>query len=192
MEPLVQFALVLGNLADFALLVFPMGGKSLFGNLVHAVAAYLHLYPSALLRHEGDVERLVAVGLRMVEPVAQTVGMRLVYLAYGHIDVEALVDFILALLWGEDDEHGQDVVDFIEGDVLVLHLVPDRVRALDTLLELILQPHLVEGITDGLGELVEEFVARLPGGCQLVLDGGILLGVLILETEVFELGLHPV
>ena len=49
MQPLVEFSLVLGELYFSSLLVFPMGSKSLFGNLVHAVGAYLHLYPSTLI-----------------------------------------------------------------------------------------------------------------------------------------------
>ena len=49
-QPLVQFGLVLSVLFILvvALLVFPVGGQSLLGNLVHAVRAYLHLYPVSL------------------------------------------------------------------------------------------------------------------------------------------------
>ena len=79
-QPLVQLGLVLGVLLFLvvALLVFPVGGQSLFGNLVHAVRAYLHLYPVSLFRHQRDVQCLIAVGLGVVEPVAQTVGVTLV------------------------------------------------------------------------------------------------------------------
>ena len=63
-EPVVQLSLVLMRLV--ALLVFPVGGETLFGNLVHAVASDLHLYPSSLLRHERHVQGLIAVGFRMV------------------------------------------------------------------------------------------------------------------------------
>ncbi len=53
----------------------------MFGYLVHAVGPDLHLYPLSLLRHEGDMQCLVSVGFGVAHPVAQAVGMALVYLA---------------------------------------------------------------------------------------------------------------
>ena len=135
-----------------------MSGKSLFGNLIHTVGANLHLYPSSLLRHKCDVQGLVTVRLRVVEPVAQTVGMRLVYLAYCHIYAEALVDFVLPLFGREDDAHSEYVVYLFEGDMLVLHLVPDGVGAFYPFLQSVFDTHLVESLLDGLRELVEKFV----------------------------------
>ena len=52
-EPVVQLAVVVDNLACF--LVFPVCGEALFRHFVHAVAAYLHLNPLALLRHQRDM-----------------------------------------------------------------------------------------------------------------------------------------
>ena len=48
-QPFVQFVLVLRNLALSTILVFPVGCQTLLCNLVHAVRAYLHLNPVALL-----------------------------------------------------------------------------------------------------------------------------------------------
>ena len=121
----------------------------------------------------------------MVEPVAQTVGVALVYLGDGHVDVKALVDLFLTRAWGEDDAYSQNVVDLLEGDVLVLHLVPDGIGRLDTLLYLVLDAHRLEGIFDRFGETVEEFVALGLRQGQFLLDGSILLGMFKLETEVF-------
>ena len=47
-QPVVQLALILGDLHEVALFVFPMSGKSLLGHLVHFVGTNLHLYPTAL------------------------------------------------------------------------------------------------------------------------------------------------
>ena len=62
-EPVVQLVLVLREFGLLAVLVFPVGGKALLCHLVHAVRAYLHLNPSSLLRHQCDVQSLIAVCL---------------------------------------------------------------------------------------------------------------------------------
>ena len=105
------------------------------------------------------MQGLVAVGLRMVEPVAQSVGMRLVYLTDGDVNVETFPDFLLALFGSEYDAHGKYVVYLFEGDMLVLHLVPDGVGAFHPFLQCVFDAHLVESLLDGLCKLVEEFVA---------------------------------
>ena len=183
-EPVAQFAFVLGNLC--ALLVFPMGGKTLLGHFVHTLGTNLHLNPPALVRHERHVKRLIAVGLWMVEPLAHTVGMTLVNLGECHIDVEAFVDFNFLAAGGEDDTYGKDIVDLVEGDVLRLHLVPNGIRCLDTLDDAILQVHLVERGLDGSNEVVEQLVALASGLRELHLYLGIFLGMLEAERKVLE------
>ena len=101
------------------------------------------------------MQRLIAVGLRVREPVAQTIWVGFVDLRNGHIDVEALVYFLLPHLWREDDAYGEDVVNLLERHVLVLHLVPDRVGALHPFLDLILDAHLLQRLLNGSRELVE-------------------------------------
>ena len=61
-QPFVHFGVVLGHVA--VLLVGPVGGDSLFGDVVHALRAYLDLYPYSGVAHERAVQRLVAVVLR--------------------------------------------------------------------------------------------------------------------------------
>ena len=107
-----------------------MGSKPLFCYLVHTVGTDLHFYPSSLLTHQGNVECLIAVCFRMVQPVAQTVGMTLVDFTDGYVDIEAFVYFVCSHLWCKDDAHSKNVVNLIEGNVLVLHLIPNRIRAL--------------------------------------------------------------
>ena len=188
-NPFVQLHILVGGAA---LLVFPVSGKALLRDVIHAVGAYLHLYPLTLLRHHRGVERLVAVRLRMVDPVTQTVGVALINLVERHVDLEAFVDLILPLLGGEDDAHGEDVVDFLEGDVLVLHLAPDGVGTLDASLDVVLEAHLVERLADGRGEVVKHLVALGLGHGQLLDDAVVFLGMLKLEAQVLELRLNLV
>ena len=102
----------------------------------------------------------------MRQPVAQTVGVTFIYLRDSDIDVEALVDFLLAVVGGEDDANSKDIIDFIEGDVLVLHLVPNGVGRLDALFDVVFYAHLVQRLLNRCSELIEEFVARGFGTCQ--------------------------
>ena len=156
------------------------------------VGAYLHLNPLALLRHQRHVQSLIAVGFGMVHPVAQSVGVRLINLADGHVYLEALVDFLRTHLRRIYNAHRQDVIYLLEGDVLVLHLVPDGVGAFDACLEFVLYSHAVESLAYGSGELCEERIAlRLRVG-ELVLDVIVLVRVLILERKVLQFGLYLV
>ena len=169
-----------------------MSSKSLFCHLVHAVGANLNFYPSSLLTHQGYVECLVTVGLRMVKPVAKTVGMAFVYLADGHINPEAFVHLIGAVFRRNDDADGENVVDFIKRYVLVLHLVPNRIRALDTCLELVFHARFVENFTDRGCELGEERITLRFGVGKFVLYVGIFLRMVVAEAEVLQLGLDLV
>ena len=191
MQPFVQFVFaVFGRLAAF--LVFPVCRKSLLGHLVHAPAAYLHLNPAPRLAHERGVERLVAVGLGMAQPVAETFGMGLVDVAGNGIDVKAIRDFVFFRLGVEDDAYGQDVIDFLKGHVLVLHLAPDAVGRLDAGLYLILDMLLVESLADGGRKFVEGRIQVLPHAGEPLGDGRIFLGMFIAEAQVLQLLLHLV
>ena len=148
-QPLVEFTFVFSKLYLSSFLVFPVCCKSLFGYLVHLVRAYLYLYPSALFRHQCDVQCLVSVCLRVVEPVAQSVGMCFIYLTNSYIYIEALVYLVFAMLGREDDAHGEDVVYLLKRDVLVLHLVPNGERTFDALFDDVFHSHLVECLFDG-------------------------------------------
>ena len=183
-QPVVQFVLVLGQFA--AVLVLPVCGESLFGHLVHLFGAYLHLYPLSLFRHEGLVQRLVAVCLGVAQPVAHAGGVVSVQFVDGHIYLEAVVYLLLLAAGCEDDAHGQYVVYLLEGHVLVLHLGPDRVGGFHPRLYLIVQSQLVDGLAYGGGEVVEEFFAFFLGVGYFLFYRGILLGVLVSEAQVLE------
>lgn len=71
-------------------LVLPVRGESPLGDLLHALRADLHLGPNTVGPHDRRVERLVPVRLRNVDPVTDTVGLRLVDVRHERIDVPAL------------------------------------------------------------------------------------------------------
>ena len=189
-QPVVQFILVLGIFATF--LVFPVSGKAFFCHLVHAVASDLYLYPSTQFTHQGNVESLVAVCLRVVEPVAETVRMTLVYLADGNIDIEAFVHLVGSVLWCHDDANRKNIVDFIEGYVFVLHFVPDGIRTLYACLDLVFYTQLVKFFTDRTGKIIEENISLSFSISQFMLNVGIFLWMVVSEAEIFQFGFYLV
>ena len=194
-QPVVEFRIFINGLyarLQSLLLVLPVSGKALLSHFVHMVGTYLHLYPLALLRHQRHVQSLIAVCLRVVHPVAQTVGVRLVYAVDCDVYLEALVDFLRAFLRRIDDAHSKNVVDFVERDVLVLHLVPNGIRTLHARLQFVLYAHLVESFTYRSSEVLEKHVAlRLRVG-KFSLDIVVLFWMLVAEREVFEFSFYLV
>ena len=112
--------------------------------------------------------------------------MRLVDLRDGYIDIEALVDFLFAVIGCEDDAHSEDIIDLLKANVLVLHLVPDGVGALHALLDFVFDPHSLKGVLNGRGKLCKQFVTGYTGRFQLVLNGSIFIRVLELKTQVLQ------
>lgn len=186
LEPDVELTLLL----VLPYLVFPMGGKALFGYLVHAARANLHLYPVAVGAHKGDVERLVAVGFGICNPVAGAVGMRAVEVGEGRIELETHLLFGHPFRRVENYAHGVEIVDLLEGNMLGVHLAPYRVDRFEARLGLVLQPHSVEALENRRGEVV---VDHLAAGLALGNEAGdalIFPGVLIFEAQILQLGLY--
>ena len=128
----------------------------------------------------------------MAQPIAEAFGVGLVDIACHGIDMETLGDFIMHLSHIKDDAHGQNVIDLLKGDVLVLHLAPDAVRCLYAGLYLIADARFVQLLTDGGCKLVKL-------GIQIVLHAGkitgylrIFLGMFVTEAEVFQFLLYLV
>ena len=131
----------------------------------------------------------VAVGLGGAYPVAGAVGVQAVEVGDLAVDVPAYA-FLVGLVGAlKDDARGIEVVDLAEGDVLGLHLLPYRVAVFDPGLELILEAHLVETLANGRGKAGKHLLVVGRRFLDLLVDGLVGLGVLILEAQVLELGL---
>ena len=73
--------------------------------------------------------------------------------------------------------------------MLVLHLVPYRIRCLYALLDLVFYAHAVECVLDGRSELREQLVAVLTSQLKFRFYLVVLVGVLKLKAQVLQLGL---
>ena len=90
----------------------------------------------------------------------------------------------------KDDAHGQDVIDLLKGDVLVLHLAPDAVRSLYAGLYLITDTRFVQFLTDRGCKLVKLSIQIVLHARKITGNLSIFLGVFVTETEVFQFLLH--
>ena len=188
-----HFALPLHELADpgeagFVLggdvvagLVLPVGGDALFGDAVHLLGADLDLELVAAGRDEGGVQGLVEVGAGHGDEVFDAAGD-------GTPDgVEQAKDGVTVLHGLTDDADGEQVVNLVEGQLLVGDLLLDGVEALDAPLDAAGDFVFAQLGFELLDDAFEEDFAFAAKGVDL---GGELLvgeGVGIAEGEVFEL-----
>ena len=141
----------------------------------------------------GDVQRLVAVGLRIGKPVAETLGIRFILLSYIGIYLPAkVVLHSLIRLTVNNEAHGIDIIHALERHLLDKHLFVYAVGRLGPHLDFVMYAGPVELAFQRLDELAAEPLAVRGGGSQLVFDGTVLLRLGEFEIYVFELALDIV
>ena len=136
------------------------------------------------------MERAVAVGFRIADPVAQAVGVHLVEVGDFAVDVEANALFIGLVVTFEYDTRRIVVIHLVERYMLRFHLLPNRVVRLDACLELVFQAQSLQALIDGSGESSENLLIMWRVGNDLLLNRLVVFGVLVFETEVFKFGLN--
>ena len=149
-------------------LVAPVGSESVLCNIVHALGSDLYLYPFVFRTQYGGMQTFITVALRHAEPVAHTLWVWLIHVGDEGKGLPAL--HILFLSWCiEDNTDGKEVVYPLEGALLLLHLLPDRVDTLGAAFHVIFQTGSIELLLDWLDEAGDIGIARSLGGVQLVL-----------------------
>ena len=168
-----------------------MGGEAALGNLVHALGADLDFDPFVLRTHDGDVEALVAVRLRDGNPILEALRVRLVHIRDDGIDLPALGAFAFERRV-EDDADGEEVVDVLELDLLLLELIIYRMYRLGAAFDFELEARLFQLLLDRGDELGDVGVARTLRLVQLLLDEVELLAVGIFERQILQFALDGV
>ena len=180
--------------ASFSLLdalVAPVCRESVLGDIVHSFGSDLHLHPFLFWSQNGGVQTLVSVALRHAEPVAHTLWVRLIHICDECECLPALHVFLLS--WSvDDDSDGEEVIYTLEGALLLLHLLPDRVDTLGAALHVIFQSGSIEFLLDRLDEAGDIGIARSLGGIQLLLDHIVGIVLQVLQTQVFQFALQLV
>ena len=120
-HPLI-ILLVAGALA--VLLILPMGGNAVFGDLVHLPGADLHLEGNTVIPYHGGVEGLVHIGLGSADIVLEPSQHRLIQIVDDPQHMVALGHGV------DDDPESKKVEHIVQGFVLGVHLAVDAVRVL--------------------------------------------------------------
>ena len=163
--------------------------ESVFGDVIHAFGAYLHFHPLLFGTEHGDVEAFVAVAFGHREPVAHAFWIALIHVGD---DAEHLPALGFLSLGGrlEDDADGEEVIDAIDADVLLLHLLPDGVDALGASLHVIVQACGLELLVEGAEEPF--YVGVAAALCLVEFLFYVVVGVVleVLQAQVFQLALE--
>ena len=186
MKPHVQFAL----LVPFPDLIFPMRGKSLLGNLIHPLRAYLHLNPVPVGPHHRQMQCLVAVSLRIGNPVARAVRMQPVDVGNRRIYLPAYPLLLARIIAFKHYSRRIQVIHLLKRYMLALHLVPDGIDRFNPRLSLIFKPHRIELLNHRRGEIAVNSLALRRRGLNLLADTFERVRMLIFETEVLKLCLN--
>ena len=145
-------------LAALHALVTPVCCKSVLSYLIHSLRANLYLHPFLLRAENRDMKTLVAVCLRHAEPVAQTLRIRLIHIRHYAVNLPA---FHLLTLRGrvKNDTDSEEVVNALEGTLLLLHLLPDGMDALGAPFDMEFESCLLKFLLHRTYEVHDIFVA---------------------------------
>lgn len=169
-----------------AAFVFPVGGESFFGNLVHAFGAYLDLDPAVAGTEDGGLEGFVAVGFGDGYPVAEALGVGGVAVGHDGVDAPAVGFFVVAGAV-DDEAEGEDVVYLFEFHLAFAHLVEDGGDGFRAVFHFVADAPAVEFGGDGGGEFGDVGFAGAFGFAELMLDFGVKAGVGVAQGAVFHL-----
>ena len=174
------------RLVDLALfLVRPVRRNPFLGDPVHLVGPDLKLHVLALGADHGRVQRLVMVGLRHADVVLEATRDR------PPQRMDKAHNGIAVHLGVGDHPDGGQVVDLVEGDGLMLHLLVDGVEVFGPAGQLADQPVLGQlGLDDG-DDLLDVLLALLDALGHPLGQPCVDVGLQCLEAEVLELGPHP-
>ena len=176
--------LLVGAAGD-ALLILPMGGDAVFGDVVHLLRADLHLEHHAVGAHDRGVERLIAVGLGRADIILEAA-------EHGAVEVVDDAENVVAVRDGiDDDAEGEEVEHLVHGLALGIHLAVDAVGVLHAAVDaaegnMVLGELALDLLLDALHERAV-FLGLLLEGVGDLVEGG---GVEVFEGKVLQLPLH--
>ena len=200
MQPLFH-RVVLNALVGVGLFIQKMSRHTLFRYVVHPLGTDLDLHPLLCRSRERAVERLVAIGFGVMDPVPHTVGFRDIMAINNGIDPETFgrllvakfgVGHTLVAFHIKDDAHRVKVVYLVERDTLLLHLLPTRIDRLDTRHDSIVDASGIKILANGDSEALPDFLFRACLFGKFSLYGSIFVGVGVLHHQLLKLGLDIV
>ncbi len=186
-QPFVQLSLVLDAF------VGPVGRLTVLRLVIHPLCPDLNLKIGSAFVLDGDVQGLVAVRLRIGHPVPQTLRVGFIFLGHVGVHFPAEVLFRLGVRLAVDDEaDGEDIIDSLERNLLLLHLSPDGICRLGPYLQLVMDAVVGKGLLERFDELLGQPLAVPFRGLELIGEGPVLLRLGETEVDVLHLALDVV
>ena len=170
-------------LAAPGLLVFPVGGNTVFRRAVHFIGPDLDLEGLAGGADQGGVQGLIHVRLGHGDIVLEAPGDGLVHLVDGTQDGIAVPD------GPDDDADREEVVDLLDGFILVEHLAVDAEQVLDAAVHLALDAGVANMLFDLLGDLLDIALALTLALLHLFHKVIVYVRIEVFEAEVVQFDL---
>ena len=127
------------------------------------------------------MQGLIAVGLWNGNPITQSIGVGRVEIC-DHTVSAPRIAFLLLRLGVEHNADGENVVDVLKGDLLLLHLVPDAGNGFGPAFDGKFETFLGECFFDGRSKGVDEARAHSLGFAQLLLNHSVFLRLTVAQT----------
>ena len=143
------------------LLVFPVGGHAVLGDLVHLLGADLHLEGQAVRADDRGVEGLISVGLWSADIVLEAAQNGLVEIMDDTQNVVAVPHRV------HNHPEGEQVEDLVQALVLVEHLPVDGVGMLHPAVDDVIDVQLLQPVVDLDLDAAHEVLVLLVLGLQL-------------------------
>ena len=112
--------------------------------------------------------------------------MALVNLINSYIYLETIIDFLVWTLRFIDYTDCKNIIYLFKCYMLILHLIPNGIRALHTCFKFIFKAHIIKSLTDWSGKLLKKSIALSLCRSKFLLNRGIGIRMFIAETKVFK------
>ena len=140
------------------LLVLPVRRYTVFRHFMHLYGTNLHLKRDACSADDRRMQRLIAIRLRRGDIVLEAARNRLV-------QVVNVAEHVVAVRHGIDnDAHGADIINLVDGLVLGIHFAVDRVNMLDAGRNRVVDVRFLQLGADAVLNALQEFLVLLTLG----------------------------
>ncbi|RMS61260.1 hypothetical protein ALP63_05250 [Pseudomonas syringae pv. aceris] len=167
-------------------LVQPVRRDAVVGHFFHFAGANLDLDRHAMHPEQRRVQGLIAVGLGDRDVILESAGQRFVQIMYSAKHAIAGVDLV------DDDAERVDIHDLVEGATLAAHLLVDAIQMFLPPTDVAFDAIDGQTMTQGLFDLVDQFLAIAPGALDRLVDSRGAHRVHRLEAQVLEFDTHTV
>ena len=138
------------------------------------------------------MQGLITVAFGRADPIPESLSVGAIMVGHHAVDIPTEVLLHLNGIRLHDDANRKKIIDFLERDLLGLHLVPDGIDRFRAALEFIRDAGFVQIFDDGLGELIDETGPTSLRPLQVVHDFLITVRLCVLQAQILHFCLDGV